>query len=127
LGLYRKRWKGKNSWDIISKEWIHPDGNDSVLKWIAPQTGSIRVTGRVAKHPVNLQGDGVRVKIMKNNTQVWPASGWKSIQGDDATGVGINLNLNVTMGDSIYFIVNENGNQGYDGTSWNPAVSYFIF
>jgi len=118
------RWKGKNSWDIINKEWIHPDGNDSVLKWVAPQTGSIRVTGRVAKHPVNLQGDGVRVKIMKNNTPVWPATGWKSIQGDDATGIEINLNLNVTMGDSIYFIVNQNGSTEYDATSWNPEITY---
>ncbi|KWX77769.1 RHS repeat protein [Paenibacillus jilunlii] len=118
------RWRGKKDWDIISKEWMHPDGNDAALKWVAPQTGSIRITGKVAKHPINLQGDGVRVKIMKNNTQVWPASGWQSISGDDAVGVTPTVNVNVTIGDSLYFIVNQNGNNGYDGTTWNPAINY---
>ncbi|MEK4043350.1 hypothetical protein NSU18_06770 [Paenibacillus sp. FSL H8-0048] len=120
------RWRGEQVWNIVSKEWMHPDGSDAVLKWVAPQTGSIRITGRVAKHPVNLEGDGVRVKIMKNNTQVWPSNGWQSIQGDDPIGVTANLNINVTKGDFIYFIVNQNGNQGYDATKWNPSINYIL-
>ncbi|MBW4084561.1 RHS repeat domain-containing protein [Paenibacillus sp. S150] len=118
------RWKGNRDWDIISKDWLHPDGNDAALKWVAPQTGSIRITGKIAKHPVNLQGDGVRVKIMKNNTQVWPSTGWKTIQGDDAIGLNVLVNINVTLGDSIYFIVNQNSDYGYDGTVCNPEITY---
>ncbi|WP_405111595.1 hypothetical protein MHH28_02995 [Paenibacillus sp. FSL K6-1217] len=120
------RWKGEQKWNIISKEWMHPDGNDAVLKWVAPQTGSIRIAGRVAKHPVNLEGDGVRVKIMKNSTQIWPSTGWQSINRDDSIGVTTNLNINVTKGDSIYFIVNQNGNYGYDATKWNPSIIYTL-
>ncbi|WP_426448472.1 hypothetical protein ACP26L_28285 [Paenibacillus sp. S-38] len=118
------RWEGKNSWDLITKDWMHPDGNDAVLKWVAPQTGSIRIAGIVSKHLTNLQGDGVRVKIMKNQSQIWPASGWKTIEGNDATGFDLNLNVNVVTGDSIYFILNQNGNNGYDATRWNPSISY---
>ncbi|NOU79303.1 hypothetical protein GC101_10460 [Paenibacillus sp. LMG 31459] len=120
------RWRGNKDWDIISKEWMHPDGNDVVLKWAAPQTGSIRISGSVAKHPVNLQGDGVRVKIMKNNTQVWPSVGWQSIQNNDAIGLTTDLNITVTTGDSIYFILNQNGNYGYDATRWNPSITYIV-
>ncbi|MFF2912522.1 RHS repeat domain-containing protein [Paenibacillus sp. NPDC057934] len=118
------RWKGKNDWDLITKEWMHPDGNDVALKWSAPQSGSVRIAGNVSKHSVNLEGDGVRVKVMKNNTQIWPASGWQTIQGKDAIGVTLNLNVNVNKGDSIYFIVNQNGHIGSDATKWNPVISY---
>jgi YD repeat-containing protein len=118
------KWKGEKDWDIISKDWMHPDGNDAVLKWVAPQTGSIRITGRVAKLPINLQGDGVRVKMMKNSTQIWPSTGWQSIQGNDSIGVSTDVNVNVVKGEAIYFIVNQNGSKGYDGTVWNPSITY---
>ncbi|MNE75807.1 hypothetical protein D3C80_1719990 [compost metagenome] len=118
-------WRGKKEWNIISKEWLHPeDGNDTALKWVAPQTGSIRISGKVAKHPINLQGDGVRVKTMKNSTQIWPSSGWQTIQGDDAVGINAIVSVNVTSGDSVYFVVNQNGNYGFDATVWNPVITY---
>ncbi|WP_039834492.1 hypothetical protein, partial [Paenibacillus sonchi] len=54
----------------------------------------------------------------------WPASGWQNINGDDSVGITPTVNVNVAIGDSLYFIVNQNGNYGYDGTTWNPAITY---
>lgn len=34
------RWKGTSNWDLITKEWMHPDMNDVALKWVAPQSGT---------------------------------------------------------------------------------------
>ncbi|MDF9845253.1 MULTISPECIES: RHS repeat domain-containing protein [unclassified Paenibacillus] len=118
-------WRGKKDWNIIGKEWLHPeDGHDTALKWVAPQTGTVKISGKVAKHPVNLQGDGVRVKVMKNSAQIWPATGWQTIQGNDPIGVNIALNVNIVLGDSLYFVINQNGNYGFDATVWNPSVAY---
>ncbi|MNC74279.1 hypothetical protein D3C75_1256060 [compost metagenome] len=61
---------------------------------------------------------------MKNSTQVWPSSGWQIIQGNDSVGVNATVNVNVTSGDSIYFVVNQNGNYGFDATVWNPVITY---
>ncbi|MCM3701477.1 hypothetical protein [Paenibacillus macerans] len=70
------RWERADPWSLVTDDWLHPDEEDTVLKWVAPFTGTIRITGNVSKHPANQDGDGVRVKIMKNNQQVWPCSGW---------------------------------------------------
>ncbi|GGG86316.1 RHS repeat domain-containing protein [Paenibacillus radicis (ex Gao et al. 2016)] len=119
------RWRGGHAWNLITKEWLHPDTNDTVLKWVAPRTGSINIKGKVSKHPINLLGDGVKVKIMKNNTKIWPAQDWTFIKGDDSVGVIHNVNVNVTAGDQIYFILNKIIDLSYDATLWNPTISYF--
>lgn len=46
------------------------------------------------------------------------------IQGNDAKGINLNLDENVSAGDAIYFVVNQNGNIGSDATQWNPFISY---
>ncbi|GIO86402.1 hypothetical protein J25TS5_33340 [Paenibacillus faecis] len=118
------RWEGANTWSLVTKEWLHPDGEDTVLKWVAPYTGSVRLTGNVSKHPVNQDGDGVRAKILKNNQQIWPSSGWQLIQGKDSVGISHDVWLNVSAGDAIYFILNQNLNIVSDATRWDPAIDY---
>lgn len=36
----------------------------------------------------------------------------------------MNLNLNVMTGDSIYFVLNQNGHVGSDATSWDPSIAF---
>lgn len=43
---------------------------------------------------------------MKNGTQVWPSSGWHSIQAVDLIGVYHDIDVQVQQGDRIYFVVN---------------------
>lgn len=104
---------------------MHPDGNDVVRTWVSPRNGSLQITGNVAKLKGQVLGDGVRVKIMKNKSQIWPVTGWHTISNDDIKGSDIKISVEVEKGDSIYFIVNQNQTMNYDGTSWNITLSLF--
>lgn len=95
-------WKGTPTYCLIGSTWQHPDSTDSVRVWKAPAAGTVTVTGTVKK-AVTTGGDGVRARIMKNGTQVWPASGWQSIAYNDATGVSHNFTADVVQDDLLYF------------------------
>lgn len=120
-----KQWQGSSYWLRIAQDFMHPDGNDVVRTWVSPRKGSLQITGNVAKLKGQVLGDGVRVKIMKNKSQMWPVTGWHTISSDDIKGSGIKISVEVEKGDSIYFIVNQNQTMNYDGTSWNIALSLF--
>ncbi|HEY0828157.1 MAG TPA: glycoside hydrolase family 43 protein [Bacilli bacterium] len=137
---YYQEWNGTNYlttvWDWQANKWVgsypynliwapsqmHPDSNNAVRTWAAPKSGSVLINGNARK--ATSGGDGVNVKIMQNNTQIWPASGWQFISGSDTTGMDHSFHVNVTGGDKIYFVVNKSGNIDYDETVWDPAISY---
>ncbi|MDG0794290.1 hypothetical protein OMP38_28220 [Cohnella ginsengisoli] len=119
-----KTWRGTNAWNIIHDGGLmHPDADDTVRAWTAPVTGTVRVTGNARKQDTN-GGDGVRIKILKNAAQLWPASGWQAIAYNDATGVSHSLTVNVTAGDVLYFVLDKNGNNSFDTTYWSPNIIY---
>lgn len=120
-----KQWQGSSYWLRIAQDFMHPDGNDVVRTWVSPRNGSLQITGNVAKLKGQVLGDGVRVKIMKNKSQIWPVTGWHTISNDDIKGSDIKISVEVEKGDSIYFIVNQNQTMNYDGTSWNITLSLF--
>lgn len=119
-------WHGIYPWNLISNNslpLLHPDRNDTVVAWQAPKKGKIRVTGNPKKDNIG-GGDGVNVKILKNGTQLWPSSGWITIESDDDNGSNHNFTTSVSRGDFLYFIVNSNGTNSWDGTHWDPSIEY---
>mgnify|MGYP000383178881 CR=1 FL=1 len=118
------RWNKSGTYSIVGNTWQHPDVSaDSVRKFTAPTAGTITITGAVMKGDVG-GGDGVNVKILKNGTQIWPASGWQFIAYNDTTGYNVNVSTSVAVNDAIYFIVNHNSTISYDKTDWDPLISY---
>lgn len=117
------RWRGSNTYSLIWKPaQLHPDGTDTVVAWTAPHSGNVCLTGQPKK--VNSGYDGVRVKIVKNSEKIWPSSDWMNIAGNDTTGVGYEFTTYVNSGDTLYFVVNQNGNNYGDEIYWNPVVSF---
>ncbi|SDE19972.1 Fibronectin type III domain-containing protein [Paenibacillus sp. UNCCL117] len=117
------RWKGTSTYNLVFALGHHPDVKDSARKWTASAPGTVRITGNVRKGDTSF-GDGVRVKIMKNQTQLWPSSGWHLIGFNDGVGYNVDLTTNVIAGDGIYFIVNKNVTTYADSTAWDPVISY---
>ena len=101
---------------------IPGNSDDAVLKWVAAEDGTINIEGTVKKYESG--GNGVQVKIMKNSTQIWPASGWQDIAYNDLTGVSHDFDVSVETGDAIYFIVNSKSSNSYDWTCWDPTITY---
>ncbi len=130
------RWQAAADIDApyIGPGVMHPGlvnnrAHDAVLGWEAPQDGTIRITGKVARHEAP-QGDGVRVRITRNHAKVWPPGGtmadaWTTLAPDDTVGLNHDFTVVVNAGDQIRFVVNMNeGDASGDATAWNPTISY---
>ena len=117
------RWKGSGEYSLIwAPAQLHPDGTDTVIGWKAPHNGEITIKGNPKK--ANVGYDGVKVKILKNDTNVWPESGWEEVGGSDTNGIVHDIKVTVSQNDMIYFVVNQNGNNYSDETNWSPIITY---
>jgi hypothetical protein len=109
-------WKGDQQYCITGNSFQHPDAKDSVRKWVAQKDGVINIFG-VAKRSSN-EGDGVKISIKRNETLLYESGIIKG--GEDKHS----LTTKVSRGDAIYFIVNQNIENSYDTTAWNPNIYY---
>ena len=68
-------------------------------------------------------GDGVNLKILKNDEQIWPIEGWAHSK-HSADRHYHDFEVAVTSGDKIYFIVNMYQREEFDNTYWDPVITY---
>lgn len=68
-------------------------------------------------------GDGVNLKILMNDDQIWPKTGWAHSK-HSADRRHHDLKVDVSAGDKLYFLVNMNQGMGFDSTYWNPIITY---
>ncbi len=99
---------------------------DSVRRWVAPYTGTVRVEGGVKLADDSSAGyelaDGVRVAIQHKDTELWT----QRIVATDHTShapAGVD-SIAVSKGDAIYFRVQSVFDGMYDEVAWDPKVSY---
>jgi len=109
----------------IGASWMTPGAAaDAVRVFTLPHSGQVTVTGAIHKDLYHTYGDGVRVKVLKNNEQVWPDTGWEQIAATDVVGKTMERKLSVNKGDKLFFVVNRDGNATDDQTVWNPKITY---
>ena len=72
---------------------------------------------------VSFQGDGVNAKILHNDTQVWPASGWTYV-ANATVDEPFDATVDVAAGDRLVFLVNMNKGIGFDTTVFDPVIAY---
>ena len=68
-------------------------------------------------------GDGVNLKILVPDEQIWPKDGWAHSK-DSADRRHHNLKLSVNSGDRLCFLVNMNQGMTSDRTYWDPVITY---
>ena len=68
-------------------------------------------------------GDGVQLKILKNDQQIWPKDGWE-FSRDSEDKRPHDFTVDVSLGDRLYFQVNMNKGFSFDTTFWNPTIKY---
>lgn len=117
-------WRGPDAWALIFNNSQHPGDRDSVRAWVAPKPGMITLASTDGQISVGSGpgADGVLVKITKNGTNVWPATGYQALTGTQHTFQPTNVTVNA--GDTLYFHVNKNGNNAFDTTTWNQTITY---
>lgn len=115
------RWKGTHANALISAGWQHPDTNaDSARVYVPSTSGTVTVSGLVSKQSTG--GDGVGVRILKNDVQIWPASGGQRVL-TGTTSQTFLLSLSVTVGDKIQFVANSLTTPSYDTVLWDPTIT----
>lgn len=72
---------------------------------------------------VSMPGDGVNVRILHNDKQVWPEEGAKYIP-NAAVVESFDVVLDVAAGDTLVFLVNMNKEIGFDTTRFDPTIAY---
>ncbi len=112
----------------LKADFVEPGaGKNAAYKWIAGESGKIRIQGTYTKYPNSSDpsADGVCMRIFQNlHEEKW--IGGVPIQGgnisSDAT-VDIDVVLDVERGDEIIFAVSPEGNDSYDGGKLDISIS----
>jgi hypothetical protein len=68
-------------------------------------------------------GDGVNAKILLNDRQAWPPSGWQYV-ANSTVQAPVDFRAEVKAGDKLVFLVNMNKNIGFDTTAFDPTIAY---
>ena len=113
------RWMGIEPYLLIGKGWFHPGPDyEAVLRWIAPSTGSITISGTVLHNQpgCSSRADGVEVKILHESSEIW------SNELTRVDSIAHEISSNITAGESISFVVSSGANNDCDSTNWNPII-----
>jgi hypothetical protein len=114
----KKQWRGSREFCLLGPNWAHPHVYDAVRKWVSPITGTVSITGS-ARDLDPKCGDGVVVKILKGNTELWT----RTISNGNTKGYDFELEVPVETGDAVYFIVNQRNTFDCDTTYFNPIIT----
>lgn len=116
------RWKGTATYSLAGSNWQHPEIDaQSVRKFTVPSAGSVTIAGNAAKQTAS--GDGVKIKIKKNDADFWPAGGGY-VTITSTAGYNVFVTTTVNANDQFQFIVDRNGTIADDTTIWNPTITY---
>jgi len=92
--------------------------------WTAPSTGVINISGWALRANEPGLGDGVTVKIIRNNETASPLLS-EPIGNSDTTYHRFTVNsVSVTAGDKLHFNVDPNANANYDSTQFDAVIQY---
>ncbi len=117
--------------DEIDFHWMTGGENQPgswVLKTEKPTPGKPRTFDSYDAFTVDptkplYAGDGVNVRILVNDRQVWPAAGWEYVANANVR-TPFDVGVDVQAGDRVLFLVNMNGGLGWDTTALDPTIAY---
>jgi hypothetical protein len=87
----------------------------AIRRWVSPIDGVVRITGTVDHKET--QGDGVHAHIV--SSRLGELASWNVFHMQASTDVD---NIEVRKGDTIDFMVDCKGNDGFDSFGWAPVI-----
>ena len=69
-------------------------------------------------------GEPLRVRILQNETQVWPTQDWAVVPVGDVLGLTHDLTLAVAQGDIIRFVLDKVAQPESAVLAWMPRIVY---
>ncbi len=112
-------WSGADGYIGLWNDGGHPgNSTDAVRRWVAPQAGSIQITGTTFDGDTSCGVDGVQVTIKKNGSVLWQ----QTIAAGDTTGYSFNLSNTVAQNDQLDFVTNKLTTSACDNTVFTPTI-----
>ena len=110
----------------VGRGWQQASPTDACARtWMAPQSGTVRVVGRVMREYYHRsQGGMLQVKLLHGQRQVWPETDWATVAVGDLTGVAHDIKLDVAPGDTIRFVLDKGTVPEHDLIAWMPKIVY---
>ena len=106
-------------WQQASQEAV------CVRAWTAPTAGEVTVVGRVIKECYRqAMGNPLHVRILHNDTQVWPEQGWAEVPINSLRGIMHHSCRDVAVGDTIRFVLDRGTSPDTDIIAWMPRIVY---
>lgn len=118
-------WEGAGE-ARIGRAWQQASKDAACVRtWLAPQSGTVRIIGRVMKEWYRQdKGLPLSVRILQGNKQIWPESGWAKVGLNDLVGLTHDLTVNVVAGDAIRFVLDKGSDPENDIIGWTPRIVY---
>jgi hypothetical protein len=119
------QWQGgeslpdpKTGWALVNAAGGHPDSGDRsvIRRWIAPASGTARISGTLRHGSEN--GDGVLGRVVSNRGG--QAGEWTVQHGQTATEVAT---LEVQEGDAVDFVVECRAHNTSDSFTWPVTIT----
>jgi hypothetical protein len=120
---YEGRWVGSGM-ATIGRIWMQPGAHSDVARtFVSPAKGEITITGSIRKDPSAQNGHTVMARILHNDRQIWPATGWAEVPPEFAKTLEYQVeNILIAKGDSVRFVLKHSGHLGHEAVVWNPSV-----
>jgi hypothetical protein len=120
---YEGRWTGSGH-AAIGRLWMQPGAQADVSRtFVAPADAVLTISGSMRKDPSAQNGHTIQARIVHNDQQLWPASGWANILPDFSKTTQFRLeNIAVAKDDSVRFVLKRSGHTAQDTVIWNPTV-----
>jgi hypothetical protein len=109
----------------VGRGWQQAGSSGACARlWTVPASGEYRIVGRPVKERYRQErGGSLRVRILVNDSQAWPTTGWSEVETiKDSSGTPHDLRLNLKAGDVVRFILDQGANQTDDVVAWMPAI-----
>lgn len=109
----------------IGRGWQQAGSSGASARcWTVPESGQYRIVGRPVKERYRQERGGtLRVRILVNNRQAWPATGWSEVETrKDTPGQPHDLHLDLKAGDVVRFVLDQGTNPADDVVAWMPAI-----
>lgn len=106
-------------WQQASREAV------CVRSWTARRAGTVQVAGRAIKECYRqAMGQPLHVRILRNETHVWPDQGWAEVPVGSLVGTTHDIRIEVAAGDVLRFVLDRGSDPETDIIAWMPRIAY---
>jgi hypothetical protein len=120
---YEGLWSGSGQ-ARVGRIWMQAGAASDIARvFVVPERCALSISGVIRKDPSAENGRSVKVRVLRNDRQIWPASGWAVVEPDAGKSVECRVEVAAAAaGDLIRFVAGRTGTETADPILWDPII-----